>query len=119
MSILRSEKMGYYNLITPRESAWYVLNEIGESKMIHFIDMDPESNSTFGRPFASYIRRSEDLIVKINFIEEEIKNFKRKIIKSPNYNEYQKYMTDFLKEREKAENMFFDEIETEINEKFT
>jgi len=36
--MLRSETMGYYNLMLPRESAWDILNKIGESNRLHFVD---------------------------------------------------------------------------------
>lgn len=29
MSLLRSDVMGYYNIIIPRESAWEVMNVLG------------------------------------------------------------------------------------------
>ncbi len=29
-SIFRSEKMGYYQLVVPREAAWLTLNELGK-----------------------------------------------------------------------------------------
>ena len=44
MSIVRSEEMGYYNLIMSRESTWECLNELGEISSLHFIDTDPNGN---------------------------------------------------------------------------
>ena len=37
--MFRSEKMGFYNLVMSRESAWYLLNELGSMSNLHFIDM--------------------------------------------------------------------------------
>ena len=36
--LFRSEEMGYYNVVIPRESAWDVLNVLGELDCLHFID---------------------------------------------------------------------------------
>jgi len=36
--MFRSQKMGYYNLIMPRESAWEILNELGKKGRIQFED---------------------------------------------------------------------------------
>ena len=41
MTFFRSQTMGYYNLIVPRESAWTVMNELADLDCIHFIDYDP------------------------------------------------------------------------------
>ena len=41
MSLFRSEEMGYYDLIMPKESAWEILNEIGELDAVHFLDQEP------------------------------------------------------------------------------
>jgi len=30
MSMFRSESMGYFNIVMPRESAWEILNELGD-----------------------------------------------------------------------------------------
>ena len=38
--MLRSEKMGLYQLIIPRESSWEVLNKLGYNNSLHFIDDD-------------------------------------------------------------------------------
>ena len=48
--MLRREDMGYYNLIMPRESAWHILNQIGNMDALHFIDMQSEIGA-FNRPF--------------------------------------------------------------------
>lgn len=42
MSFFRSETMSYYQLIIPRESAWYVLNELGKVNTVEIVDMNPE-----------------------------------------------------------------------------
>lgn len=40
MSFFRSQTMGFYNLIVPRESAYNVMNELAELDSIHFVDHD-------------------------------------------------------------------------------
>lgn len=57
--------MSYYNLIIPRESAWLVMNELGELDCLHFVDYDitlPQIN----RPFANNIKRLDT--VKFNYL---------------------------------------------------
>lgn len=58
MSFFRSQSMGYYNLVVPRESAWNVMNELADLDCLHFLDYDP-SLPMLNRPFANYIKRFE------------------------------------------------------------
>jgi V-type H+-transporting ATPase subunit a len=37
MSLFRSERMNYYNISLPRENAWEILNELGETDGIQFV----------------------------------------------------------------------------------
>ena len=71
MSIFRSQEMEFYNLIVPRESAWDVMNALGYYDTIHFVDYDP-SLPLINRPFANYIKRCDDLLVKVSNIEHEM-----------------------------------------------
>jgi V-type H+-transporting ATPase subunit a len=48
--------MKYYNLVIPRESAWEVMNQLGDLECLHFVDYDP-SLPMINRPFANYIKR--------------------------------------------------------------
>jgi V-type H+-transporting ATPase subunit a len=67
MSLFRSERMGYYNLVMPREAAWDVLNELGDNSIVEFIDQNP-SEPVFGRPFSNLIKRCEDIEIKIKVL---------------------------------------------------
>lgn len=60
--------MGYYNLIMPRESAWEILNELGDKSCLHIVDPDPNL-PLHNRPFANYVKRCDDTLIKINNIE--------------------------------------------------
>lgn len=48
--------MKYYNLVVPRESAWGVMNELGNLDTINFVDYDA-ALPMINRPFANYIKR--------------------------------------------------------------
>lgn len=48
--------MGYYSLVVPRESAWDVVNVLGDLNSLHFVDHDP-TLPLINRPFANYIKR--------------------------------------------------------------
>ena len=70
--------MGYYSLVVPRESAYDVVNTLGELDCLHFVDYDP-TLPFINRPFANYIKRlnlcydisrCEDTLKQIESIEE-------------------------------------------------
>jgi V-type H+-transporting ATPase subunit a len=48
--------MGYYSLVVPRESAWQVMDEMGNLDCLHFDDHEP-SRPLINRPFANYVKR--------------------------------------------------------------
>ncbi len=37
-NLMRSERMGRYNLVMSKESAWDILSTLGEIDSLHFID---------------------------------------------------------------------------------
>lgn len=87
MSLLRSEPMKYCNLILPRESAWEILNSLGELSCLQFIDQDPLS-AYYSRPFSNFVRRCEDLRMKLDFIDEEAIKWGKIITPCNNYQFY-------------------------------
>lgn len=116
MSLFRSEIMSYCNLVLPRENAWEILNELGELSALHFVDQDPNS-AFFSRPFSNFIRRCDDLRLKIDYIESQMKIFSKNIKKCENYPFFLKNVRNFLSKRERAEKGYFEEIENDIFEK--
>lgn len=53
--MLRSQKMGYYNLVMSREAAWEIINRLGNIDSLHFQDMLPElmHTGTFPNPISN------------------------------------------------------------------
>jgi len=105
--------MGYYQLVMPRESAWEILNEIGEISSVHFINQEPE-NPMFNRPFTNSIKKGEEISGKIQFIEGQMKKFNEKIVKCPDVREFLKNFKKKMEKREKAQSLFLQEIEEEV-----
>lgn len=116
MSLFRSERMGYYNLVMPRESAWDVLNELGEKSCLEFIDQNP-NEPAFGRPFSNTIKRCEEIELHLKGIEDLMKKFEMPIEKCRDANEFLNNLNRFLLTRNKAENTLLEEIEIEIEAK--
>ena len=116
MTTLRSEKMGFYNLVMPFESAWEILNELGEISCLHFV---PESKdlSIQNKPFSKYLHRCAEMKYKLEGFKEIMKQFERKIIPSVDVSSILFHLKQVLKTRDRAERTYFEEVENEIDEK--
>ena len=116
MTTLRSEKMGFYNLVMPFESGWEILNELGEIACLHFI---PENKDilNLNKPFSKYLKRCEEMKYKLEGFKELMKKFKRKIIPATDISLILKHLKQILKVRDRAEKTFFEEVESEIEQK--
>lgn len=114
--LFRSEEMNYYSLAMPRENAWDILNDLGEISSLQFIDQHPNV-AFFTRPFANFIRRCEEMKLKLDFIEEKMNLFGNSIKKCEDYEAFLKHMHNILSKRDKAQNTYFEELEVEVLEK--
>jgi len=116
MSLLRSEKMGFYNLIMPKESAIDILDALGSVTLLQFID--PEGGeSNFKRNYTLWVRRCEELSVKIGLIYREMKKYGKEIIKTEDYKGFLEYMNKEMRDKKVSHMVYFDQIEQEIEEK--
>jgi V-type H+-transporting ATPase subunit a len=110
--------MKYCNLILPRESAWEILNSLGELSCLQFIDQDPLS-AYYSRPFSNFLRRCEDLRLKLDSIESESLKWDKTVLPCKNYSEFLKSrrQRDSEKSHQISGRREFDELEEEITEK--
>lgn len=116
MSLLRSERMGYYSIVMPRENAWEIMSEIGDLSAVEFVDLN-QHEQILTRPYSNYIKRCEEMELKIQSIEQTMAKFNRPIEKCSEYKAFLKSQRDILKKRNKADYTYFDEIEHEIEQK--
>lgn len=110
--------MGFYNLVIPRESAWNVMNELAELDCIHFIDPDP-GQPVIARPFANYIKRSDDLLHKLDVISQEVVRYNKPLIKCKDVHELILYLKNTIHSRPKASHTFFEDVEQDIDKRYT
>ncbi len=115
--MFRSEKMGFYDLVMPRESAWEILNELGEISALHFVDYDPENSAQFLRPFSNQIKRCEEALQKLSLIEVEMKRHNKDITRCANTKGFFDNLRLVLSKRNKAINTYLEEVESQIDAK--
>eukprot|EP01017_Pseudomicrothorax_dubius_P037966 TRINITY_DN562_c0_g1_i6.p1 TRINITY_DN562_c0_g1~~TRINITY_DN562_c0_g1_i6.p1 ORF type:complete len:853 (-),score=233.70 TRINITY_DN562_c0_g1_i6:186-2744(-) len=116
MSMFRSQQMRFYSLYLPRDSAWTLMNKLGETSAMQLVDMNP-GETHLNRPFAGMIKRIEDLEGKLKYVEQEMQKFKVKTRRGDNIDAFMRGLRAFLSLRGKTQQTFFDEIEAETEEK--
>ncbi|CAD8075273.1 unnamed protein product [Paramecium primaurelia] len=116
MSFFRSKKMKYYSLVIPRESAWVVMNELARLGQLHFVDYDPQL-PMINRPFANYVKRCDDSLFKLSCLELLLKEFKKNLNYCENVEELLDYFSQVQYDRMKPGHTYFDELESEIEQK--
>ena len=71
LTMFRSQKMGYFTLVMPRESVWEILNELGSKGRIQFEDQY-QKDQMHDRPQAivKKINRCKDMEGNIIYIQD-------------------------------------------------
>ena len=116
MSLLRSERMGFYNLIMPKESAIDILDALGSVSMLQFID--PEGGeASFKRDYSLWVKRCEEISVKLGLIYREMRKYGKDVVKTEDYKGFLEYMSQEIREKNVSHLIYFDRIEQEIEQK--
>lgn len=55
-----------------------MLNELGDMNTIHFVDPYPDV-PLLNRPFAKNVKRCDEVILKLEFIEKEMIKFRKNV----------------------------------------
>lgn len=100
----------------PRESAWEILNELGNLSSLHFVDHDP-SLPLINRPFANYIKRCEDIFTKLDVIQKELTKWQIPVKKCKNHKDFLNNIKIKLNQRDRAARTYFEEVEADVNTK--
>lgn len=115
MTLYRSEKMGFYTLMMPKESAIDILDSLGSFGYIQFIDSEGADGANFKRGFSSYIKRIEEMFQKISLITKEMKKYNKKIYQTEDYEGFLVQMNKEMKSKNVSHLVYFDQVEQEID----
>lgn len=116
MSLFRSDVMGYYHLVMPRENAWEILNSLGDLKTLQFVDLNA-GDLAFNRPYSNHIKRCEDMEAKVAFLRKQMKRFNKEIVPCEDPNLFLAHHRDFIKARNRAAHTYIEEAETDLDER--
>lgn len=115
------------NINIPKDDAWDVINALGRLNVAHFINLN-KGEQPFNLPYSNQIRRCEEterrllyytisLFISYRHILQECKHLDVKITKPRDESTFLESLDDLSKNKKKAVNMLFEEIEQEVTEK--
>ena len=115
-NFLRSAPMNLYSLSLHRENSFDILNYLGESQHLQFLDSQPET-PMYSRYYSKFIKRCDDSLIKLENLSEIMQKFKITLKKTKgDVSEFLKELHDFIKSKNLPEKSYLDEVESEIDE---
>lgn len=117
-NFLRSVPLKLYDLHVPRETAFQIISHLGELSLLHFIDSCP-TVPLFSRKHANSVKRCESALLKLDELNEIMNKFNKKSHKHQNITIFLNELYMFLKQKKSSEREYLDEIEEDLDEKYT
>lgn len=111
--IFRSEKVNYYDLVMPYASAWTVMNSLGTLDSIQLIDLNKNENA-LNKTFNKYMKRCDDLLVKIQDFESMSKKFEVEIKPCTNIDEYLTTLDDVIEIKGYQGDPYLEDLEHKV-----
>lgn len=111
--IFRSEKVNYYDLVMPYASAWTVMNSLGSLSSIQLIDLNKNENA-LTKTFNKYMKRCDDLLVKIQDFETMSKKFSVEVKPCTNIEEYMVTLDDVIEIKGYQGDPYLEDLEGQV-----
>lgn len=115
---LRSVPLKLYDLHVPRETAFQIISHLGELSLLHFLDSSP-AVPLYSRRHANSVKRCESALLKLDELNEIMNKFNKQSQKHQNITIFLNELYFFLKKKNSSEREYLDEIEGEIEEKYS
>ncbi|CAK56023.1 unnamed protein product (macronuclear) [Paramecium tetraurelia] len=108
--MFRSQEMSYFQLVMPQDSAWTIMDQLGYLSKVEIIDHN-RNEALINRPFANYVKRCDDLMVKIENMLQVAKNLNL-------LSNYKKgNLKQFTNQQNSHTHTYLDKIEEDINKR--
>ena len=107
--------MQLYQLTSPKDDGWDLMNEFGNAGISHFIDLNKDEQP-YQLPYTSQIKSCEDSERKLQYLLDQCKKYFIET-KPPEDTEAFMAQVDRIKDnKQKALNLLLEEIQKDINE---
>ena len=114
--MFRSETMRYYDVQVPYDSAWKVLNCLGQLSEVQFEDNNPVPIAQ-GRPFQSYVKRCEDATNHIAKVQQLAKTYNIELQNRSDLSAFYSELEDELVRQKIPNHTYLDHIEQELKQR--
>lgn len=110
MGIFRSEDMNLHKMIMSKDSAFDMMEAFGELGIADFIDLN-KNEQVYDLPFTGQIRRTNDVIRKLEYLQEICTSHGIKQKQIPNLVDFREARNALKAELNTSKYALFDEIE--------
>jgi hypothetical protein len=113
-----SEKMNFYDLRMPYESAWSIIGALGN---ISAVEIEGSTTYTLAsaRPFANYIKRCDILQEKLRIVTEAFEAYEITSKRCPNVQSYLVTLLENLEQSGKTADTYLETMEQEVEAKYS
>lgn len=104
--------MGLYSLVLHHDSAWEILNLMGNMNCIQFIDMNTDEQIIF-RKFSPLIRKCEEIETSIQYMLEEAEKLQISPQKPKDFSKFKEWLEEITVNSKKDPSSLLDHIHNE------
>lgn len=118
MSFFRSEAMNYYEMRVSYESAWTVFGSLGILSSIQIEDRNTHVAAQ-NKHFHLYLKRCLAMLDQISYLNLLVEESNLKLLKSDDYVRFAESVRDSLVISKKTGDAYLDELEIDLNNKYS
>lgn len=116
--LFRSEKVNYYEIRIPHDSAWHVMNLLGPKPLLQFIDCN-QGHLSAEIPFGDRLARCSDLESKITEFQRLFDHFKCTFTRCEDVPLYMEGLSDNMFIQRQSGDIYLTELEQSVNKEFS
>ena len=110
MGIFRSEDIELYRIEIHKDSAWRIMNELGQLNKMHFVDLN-KGALPFSLKYTNVIKRANTALTKVEFIEDLFKSHGIEMKPCENINAFTERAHNIAENMGTSSNELFDGVE--------
>lgn len=105
--------MELYRLIIPKDDAWRIVEALGNTDAVHFVDLN-KNEQPFMLPYQQRIRICDETERKINYLISKCKEYRIQLFYPNSIEVFESRVADLSEEMRKANHLLFDAIEQDV-----
>ena len=115
MDFWKGEEMGLYSFVIHQDSAWEIMNLMGNLKYAQFLDIN-QNLPIFQKKFANYIKKCDEAELNLTYVVEEIDRLEIGVEPTDPIDDYDTWLEEFMINNKKDHSSLLDYIHNEVTE---